>query len=205
MFCLTLSQAKCAKRADYCIYQGLAILSPMSPSIDKHCVNLITITGQQLVPLAIKLWHNGKIRSHFKSEHTYKCECVCVCVCRICLFYTSSISLAWPCWSMGLMAFCSKPTEPGYSILLPNEWATRKLEKKKHAAERNTTQFLGNFRQNTWKYNYKTYSSPFCIIRSSTVRSSLIFFIHYFSSTTAKQVSSPSVGTDSFLLTSLLF
>lgn len=26
------------------------------------------------------------------------------------------------------MAFCSKPTEPGYSILLPNEWAMRKLE-----------------------------------------------------------------------------
>lgn len=46
-------------------------------------------------------------------------------------FFTSSISLAWPCWSMGLMAFCSKPTEPGYSILLPNVWTIRKLQWKK--------------------------------------------------------------------------
>ena len=47
------------------------------------------------------------------------------------MFLTSSISLAWPCWSTGLMAFWSRPTEPGYSILLPNEWAMRKLERKK--------------------------------------------------------------------------
>lgn len=47
------------------------------------------------------------------------------------VFHTSSINLAWPCWSMGLIAFCTKPTEPGYSILLPNEWAIRKLEWKK--------------------------------------------------------------------------
>lgn len=37
------------------IYQHLAILSPVSPSIHKHCVDLITIAGHELVPLAIKL------------------------------------------------------------------------------------------------------------------------------------------------------
>lgn len=56
MFCLTRHKPNVLKEQITAgIYQGLAILSPMSPSIDKHCVNLITITGQQLVPLAIKL------------------------------------------------------------------------------------------------------------------------------------------------------
>lgn len=49
----------------------------------------------------------------------------------MCVLHTSSINLAWPCWSMGLIAFCSKPTEPGYRILLPNEWAIRKLVRRK--------------------------------------------------------------------------
>ena len=39
------------------------------------------------------------------------------------------MSLAWPCCSMGLMAFCSNPTDPGYSILLPKEWVMRKLKR----------------------------------------------------------------------------
>lgn len=37
------------------IYQGLAILPPDSPSVYKHCVNLVPIAGQQLVPLTIIL------------------------------------------------------------------------------------------------------------------------------------------------------
>lgn len=28
------------------------------------------------------------------------------------------------------MAFCSSITEPGYTILLPTEWVTRKLEQR---------------------------------------------------------------------------
>lgn len=28
------------------------------------------------------------------------------------------------------MAFCSNITEPGYTILLPTEWVTRKLEQR---------------------------------------------------------------------------
>ncbi len=42
------------------IYQGLAILSPVSPSIHKHCVDLITVAGHKLVPLAVKLSQNGE-------------------------------------------------------------------------------------------------------------------------------------------------
>lgn len=45
-------------------------------------------------------------------------------------YLTSSTNLAWPCCSTCLMAFCSKPTEPGYNILLPNEWTIRKLQRK---------------------------------------------------------------------------
>lgn len=37
------------------IYQSLAVSSPISPSIHKHCVNFVPITGHKLVPLAIKL------------------------------------------------------------------------------------------------------------------------------------------------------
>lgn len=60
-FCWTSNKPKGQKQQIIAgIYQGLAILSPISPSIHKHCVNLITIAGHQLVPLAVKLWQNGE-------------------------------------------------------------------------------------------------------------------------------------------------
>lgn len=37
------------------IYQGLAIRSPDSPSVYKHGVDLVAVTGQQLVPLTVVL------------------------------------------------------------------------------------------------------------------------------------------------------
>lgn len=83
-------------------------------------------------------------------------------------FRTSSINLAWPCWSMGLMAFCSKPTEPGYNILLPNEWAIRKLKRIKETSclwsicSTNTLCFPGKFRMNWCKIIQKPAFTLWC-------------------------------------------
>lgn len=41
------------------VYQGLTILPTDSPSVNKHCVNLIAIAGQQLVPLTVALGEYG--------------------------------------------------------------------------------------------------------------------------------------------------
>lgn len=147
------------------IYQSLAVLSPISPSIHKHCVNFITITCNKLVPLSIKLWHNGRkfLISFFFIKVSIDCQSVCG-------FFTSSINLAWPCWIMGLMAFCSKPTAPGYSILLPNEWAIRKLARKNKKVMTlqqhwtNTLYFPGKIRhKGTIKLNTSVlHISPYC-------------------------------------------
>lgn len=61
--------------------------------------------------------------------------------------FTSSINLAWPPCSIGLIAFCSKPTEPGYSIRLPKEWAMRKLKEKR---KKNITALRYGWNDSSW-------------------------------------------------------
>jgi hypothetical protein len=44
---------------------------------------------------------------------------------------------------MGLIALCSRNTDPGYSILLPNEWAIRKLERRRKREGREEVESVG--------------------------------------------------------------
>lgn len=44
------------------LYQSLSCPSSVHPPIHKHGVDLVTVTGHQLVPLAVKLWkHTGNL------------------------------------------------------------------------------------------------------------------------------------------------
>lgn len=56
-FCWTPEWARGGKKQQITadIYQSLAIRAPVFPSVHKHCVDLITVAGHQLVPLAVKL------------------------------------------------------------------------------------------------------------------------------------------------------
>lgn len=78
-------------------------------------------------PPACSFGHQTVTKQKKRQIKIYDFRYILVLFMKGMLSHTSSINLAWPCRSMGLMAFCSKPTEPGYSILLPNEWAMRKL------------------------------------------------------------------------------
>lgn len=95
-----------------------------SPSL-RRSTNIVSISlPSQATSLFLwpSNWQRKMIGIYWNEYRQRDRQCVCGYSC------TSSINLAWPCWSIGRMAFCSKPTEPGYSILLPNEWAMRKLE-----------------------------------------------------------------------------
>lgn len=105
------------------VYQGLTIRSLASPSVYKHGVDLIPVTGQQLVPLTV-------ILSESRCTTISKFDVSCISKLSVSVVSTSSTNLAWPCRSIGHMAFCSSITEPGYTILLPTEWVTRKLQQR---------------------------------------------------------------------------